>query len=194
MTTIIAGAFESKEHADRSIDRLLNEGIARSDIESISLSSPGQHDVESPSFTKSDLPSETNDDNLPPRQGAAGAATGAAIGGAVGLGLGVAATPFAGPAGPIAGAGVGAYVGSLMGALSGLEGEKSEAEIRRAGVLVAVRAEDYDIRERAERTLIAAGARQVEIAEGRWEDGHWADFAPETEPVVIATNQQRKDG
>lgn len=187
MTTIIAGDFPAKSLAEEAVRRLSQQGISRDDVHCISLNPPGQHDMESPSLAKSDLPSQTNPDELPPRGGAAGAAAGAAVGGAVGLGIGIAATPIAGPAGPIAGTGVGAYVGSLIGAMGGLAGNANEPEIRRAGVLVAVRVDPLEGRERIERTLQDAGARQVEIAVGVWHDGQWVDFDPEAEPVVVSS-------
>lgn len=135
-------------------------------------------------MAKSDEPSKTGADDEPPRHGAKGAASGAAIGGAIGLGVGVAAAPVAGPAGPIAGAGLGAYVGSLVGTLRGLDtpGE-NEPEIRPAGVLVAVRVHGPHAREHVADALRRNGAQAVEIADGTWRDGQWADFDPESEPV-----------
>jgi hypothetical protein len=71
--------------------------------------------------------------------------------------------------------------------MGGLAGNANEPEIRRAGVLVAVRVDPLEGRARIERTLQDAGARQVEIAEGVWHDGQWVDFDPEAEPVVISS-------
>ncbi len=185
MTMIIAGDFPSTASAEEAVAQLMRQGVDREDVHCISLNAPGQHDRASTSLAKSDTPSHTNEDELPPRGGAAGAATGAAIGGAVGLGIGVAATAIAGPAGPIAGTGVGAYVGSLIGALGGLEGNANEPAIRRAGVLVAVRVDNGATRQRVERALNDAHARQLEIADGTWYQGQWVDFDPEAEPVLI---------
>ncbi len=193
MVMIIAGGFRAQAHADEAVARLLRAGVARADVHCLSLNPPGQHDVESPSLAKSDTPSETNPEESPPREGAAGAAKGAAIGGAVGLGIGVAATPVAGPAGAIAGTGVGAYVGSLIGALSRLEGPANEPDIRRAGVLVAVRVAPASSRQQVEQIFQDTHARQVELAEGTWQDGQWVDFDPESEPVVIESSTSTKD-
>lgn len=187
MATIIAGDLPTKALADEAVAQLLREGIGREDIDCIALNAPGQHDIESGSMAKSDEPSERSPDDEPPRHGARGAASGAAIGGAVGLGIGVAASPVAGPAGPIAGAGLGAYVGSLVGTLKGLDTEgRNEPEIRRAGVLVAVRVHGPQGRQRIADTLARRGARLVEIANGTWHDGQWVDFNPESEPVPFA--------
>ena len=184
MATIIAGDLPTKALADEAVAQLLREGIGRDDIHCIALNSPGQHDVESHSMARSDEPSEMSPDHEPPRHGAKGAASGAAIGGAVGLGIGVAASPVTGPAGPIAGAGLGAYVGSLVGTLKGLDTEgRNEPQIRRAGVLVAVRVHGPQARQHIAEALRRRGARQVEAAEGTWKDGQWIDFNPESEPV-----------
>jgi len=193
MAMIIAGGYPTLAQADETVTELLRVGVSRTDVHCLSLNPPGQHDVQSPSLAKSDMPSETSADEEPPREGAKGAARGAAIGGAVGLGIGMAAAPFAGPAGPIAGTGVGAYVGSLIGAMSGLEGPANERDIRRAGVLVAVRVSPDSSRQQIEQVFRDTHARQVELAEGTWQDGQWVNFDPGSEPVVIEPSTPTKE-
>ena len=187
MATIIAGDFPTKALADEAVGQLLREGIGREDIHSISLNAPGQHDIDSNTMAKSDEPSEHSPSDEPPRHGAKGGASGAAIGGAVGLGIGAATAPVTGVAGPLIGAGVGAYVGSLVGTLKGLDTSgTNEPEIRRAGLLVAVRVHAPQAREHIADSLRRLGAHQVEIADGTWRDGQWADFNPESEPVPFS--------
>ena len=184
MATIIAGVFPTKALAEEAVESFLRDGIGRGDIQQISLNAPGQHDLDSNTMAKSDEPSERSPDDEPPRHGAQGGVSGAAIGGAVGLGIGIATAPVTGLAGPLAGAGVGAYVGSLVGTLKGLDTPgKNEPKIRRAGVLVALRADDPQARDRMADTMRGHGATLVEIAQGDWRDGQWIDFNPESEPV-----------
>jgi hypothetical protein len=188
MATIIAGDFPTKALADEAVGHLLRQGIGRESIHCISLNAPGQHDIDSNTMAKSDEPSSHSASDDAPRHGAKGGASGAAIGGAVGLGIGAATAPVTGLAGPMVGAGVGAYVGSLVGTLKGLDttGE-NEAEIRRAGILVAVHVHGAHAREQIADALRHCGARQVEIADGTWSDGQWADFNPESEPVPFTS-------
>jgi hypothetical protein len=184
MATIIAAGFPTKTLADAAVGELLGAGIGREDVHCIALNSPGQHDIESHTMAKSDEPSDRSPSDEPPRHGAKGGASGAAIGAAVGVGIGAATSPVTGVAGPLVGAGVGAYVGSLVGTLKGLDTNgENEARIRRAGILVAVHMHDPYPRENVAAVMRRNGARQVEIAEGTWRDGQWADFNPESEPV-----------
>jgi hypothetical protein len=130
-----------------------------------------------------------------------GALRGAAIGGMVGLGVGAAAAPVVGPVGAVAGAGAGAYVGSLAGALSDMGESESAAKDagdplpelpadgvpmeRAAGFVVAARAPEYARRVIAANVLQAAGAKDVERADGTRQMGKWVDFDPLQAPKLV---------
>jgi hypothetical protein len=112
---------------------------------------------------------------------------GAAVGAAAGVAASVAA-PIVAPA-IIAGAtGAGAFVGSLAGSMGKTEpGEHPQQGTRRGGLMVAVNAGDERNVMRIADCLRAAGADEVEHAEGEWRDGHWADFDPLRAPRLLHT-------
>lgn len=60
---------------------------------------------------------------------------------------------------------------------------------RPAGVLLSARAEGEAMTQAAD-ILHAAGARDVERAEGRWENGRWTDFDPTALTVPMPVAQQ----
>ena len=107
-----------------------------------------------------------------------------------GLGVGLAATPVVGPAAVPAAAGVGAYVGSLAGALGTMDAAPADsapyaevhAEVRHAGVMVAVHAPEARQRAIALEVLQVYGAQDMETADGEWRDGAWVDFDPIAPP------------
>jgi hypothetical protein len=187
MTTIIAGNFEHKETADAAVAALRGAGASAEDICVFALNAEGQHHG---------LPTGGDVDADPRAEGGgSGGVKGAAVGAAVGLGLGLAAAPLApivAPAVVLGAAAAGAYAGSMAGAVKEMGEPKEEADKpeegppRPAGVLVAVRAPEDGGQSVATRVLRENGAREIERAEGTWEDGRWADFDPVRRPQLVA--------
>jgi len=82
------------------------------------------------------------------------------------------------------GAGAGAGAGSQSGALDG-KGIESRHVKRRAGVMVAARADGVADEQTAIQVLQAEGASHIEKAEGTWSGGNWTDFDPVVEPRLV---------
>jgi hypothetical protein len=189
MDTIIAGRFETFSAARQAEAVLMGSDFTAADICTFYVNPPGQHGA---------YPiggDEYADEGA--RQADDDAGKGAAIGGAAGVGAGIAAgaaaaaAPAAAAAAVLAAAAAGAYTGSLAGALHGMgddEGKKEDAvsppEPRKAGVLVAVRAEDDSAALNAREIFKQSGASDVEIARGTWQNGEWVDFDPTAAPVL----------
>ena len=57
--------------------------------------------------------------------------------------------------------------------------------VRAAGMTVAVRAPEFSRRVAAVNALRAAGARDIERADGTWQDGQWVDFDPLKPPLLV---------
>jgi hypothetical protein len=140
MPNIVAGRFEQQADADAATASLVRHGFRRDQVASFFVNAAGQH---------AQFPLGGDRAVSPGTQTAGGgAAVGAAVGGAVGLGVGLAVTPVVGPVAVPAAAGVGTYVGSLAGALGELDAAPADsapyaeahAEVRHAGVMVAVHA------------------------------------------------------
>lgn len=179
MPTIIAGRFIGQDEAAAAMERLVQAGFDRDEIALFFVNAPGQHDR---------FPIGGDEDESPGTEKAGpGAVAGA---GGVGAALGLAAAPVLGPVGAMAGAAVGAYVGSLVGALNKLPPDEDKGdthlprEPRKSGVLVAVAAPTSPQRASAIELLRAAGAEEVEYAEGEIRGGDWTDFDP-LAPVVF---------
>lgn len=178
MATIIAGRFEERERADAAIREFQQAGYSEDRYTCFFVGPPGHHDRFPVGGDQDESPGATEADS--------GALKGAGVGGAIGLGVGLAATPVAGPVAAAAGAGVGAYVGSLVGALNGM-GNKDERTptARKSGFLVAVHAGDAGDEGTVIRLLEAAGAHDIERAQGHWVAGRWTDFDPTRPPVLV---------
>ena len=173
MANIIAGRFETKAEADSAASSLA-DFAGRDDIFIFFNNQPGAHDSDHDAANAGD-------------EGAAkGAATGAASGVVVGATIG---TLVGGPAGGGIGAAVGGYAGSLYGAASGLseEGEATNQEPRprSAGMMVAVRVAKLELKQRIIDSLKHSGAKDIESAQGAWENGEWVDFDPVAYPKLI---------
>ncbi|TMH08359.1 MAG: glycine zipper family protein [Betaproteobacteria bacterium] len=196
MTPIIAGRFETQTEAEHSVNALKREGFTEQDITMFYVNPPGQHGTFPIGGDREASPGAT--------QAHGGAIQGAAVGTAVGLGVGMAVTPLAGPAAAIVGASAGAYAGSLVGALGSMEEKPARDEIepeaesispqpvaelvkpvRAAGMMVAIRAPEFARRVAAANALRAAGARDIERADGTWHDGQWIDFDPLKSPLLV---------
>lgn len=180
MSLIVAARFEGFEAAKAAASRLATSGFPDWDIHTFYVNPAGEHGR----FPYG------GDRRSDPDAGRAdmGAYLGAGGVGAVFAVVGgfVAAELSDSTAAILAAAGVGAYLGSLFGALwvtghgttqHGHFNPDSHAEIRQAGVMVAVRV-------RPQREILAcrilrdAGGADVEHANGRWRNNHWEDFDP----------------
>ena len=184
MATIIAGNFETKLQAEKTVETLLGLGIPAHRVSSFFVNAPGQHAT---------FPIGGDHDESPGAEDAdKGAAKGAAIGGAVGLAVGLAATPFVGPAAAVGGAGAGAYTGALVGALGNMGDHKHAAAVveRPSGVIVAVHASDHIEQALVANALRKSDARQIELAEGDWQAGKWVDFDPVSDPKPFVGSRQ----
>lgn len=190
MSTIIAGRFESQDHAERAMAALRQAGFPQDAISHFYVNPDGQHDI---------YPIGGDQESSPgARDSGKGAAAGAGVGATAGAIAGAAAIPVIGPAGVAIGAGLGAYTGSLVGAMSQTDeesevdeaeeaGEIEQEEIdqhevmeRQAGTHVAVRIGDAPelSKDRAVQALRGAGGIDIERAEGTLTEGHWTDFDP----------------
>ncbi len=94
----------------------------------------------------------------------------------------------AGPVAALAAAGIAAYTGSLAGALGGSnEDSKHHAPaMRQGGVMIAVHITNPANQARVIEALHAAGAADIEQADGEWREGDWVDFDPLATPHLVA--------
>lgn len=181
MATIIAGGFETYVEAQDALRRLAEAGVNSEYLCEFRVNPPGMHDATPVGGDRDESPGAHEADK--------GATKGIAVGAAAGTAAGIALTPLMGPAGIVAGAGVGAYTGSLIGGMK--KGVDKEAQpdhtiVRPAEALIAVNLDGAGVGEEAVvRAFEEAGAWQVERAEGRWENGQWADFNPIDSPHLI---------
>jgi hypothetical protein len=181
--TIIAARFTTFDEAETIVHELRSTGIAQDSLMTFFVNPPGQHDT----FPVG------GDENADPgaKEAHKGGAKGAAGGASAGVGLGLAAAAAgAGPAGLAAAAAVGVYTGSLAGALGDLGDQNAH---RRAGVMLAVRAEDQGPRQRVIEILRNGGAQEIEQAEGHWQNGQWVDFDPLAVPRLIFPPARQPD-
>ena len=188
MARIIAGRFETQHEADAALAALAAAGLEKHEYSCFYVLPPGQHDLQP---TGGDAPHHSEGT----KDAGKTAVTGGAIGGVTGLALGTVAAAASEPGftavAGIAGAAIGAYAGSLAGGLAGSrqsDPEKATPEEpaeRNAGVLVTVNADRDGIEDRAIQTLRSHGAREIERAEGNWQDGSWIDFDPRSTPQLV---------
>ena len=180
MATIIAGGFDTYVEAQDALRRLAEAGVNSEYLCEFRVNPPGMHDATPVGGDRDESPGAHEADS--------GASKGVAIGAAAGTAAGVALTPLLGPAGIVAGAGVGAYTGSLFGMRKGVndESQPDHTVVRPAEALIAVKLDGAGVAEESiVRALEEAGAWQFERAEGRWENGQWADFNPIDSPYLI---------
>ncbi len=183
MATIIAGEFATMAETESVAAALQAADFAADNISVFMLNAAGQHAL---------YPiggDENADAGASHAHG--GAVSGAIIGATVGLGVGAAtmAATEAGAAVAATIAAAGAYTGSLVGALNKVGDEEAPVaateSARHAGAMVAINAVGANSVNRAVAILRAHGARQIEQAEGRWENGNWLDFDPRVTPNLI---------
>jgi len=180
MATIIAGGFETIVEAQDALSRLAEAGVNSEYLCEFRVNPPGMHDTTPVGGDRHESPGAHHADS--------GATKGGAIGAVAGTAAGVALTPFLGPAGIVAGAGVGAYTGSLVGMRKAVneEAQPDHTIVRPAEALIAVNVDGAGIGEdEIKRIFEESGAWQVERAEGRWENGQWADFDAVDSPNLI---------
>lgn len=185
MPNIIAGRFQELEAAAAALSQLVASGVGRNQIASFFAGPAGQRDEQAHEARPE---ASTGSEQSP-----LGAATGA-LGG---IGAGAAVGAIGGPIGAAAGAAVGAYVGSFVGALHNLKeaGEADgtvdpvEPQPRKSGVVVAVMANDSRSQANAIVALRAAGAADIEYAEGNIIAGEWTDFDPGARMSLADDNQ-----
>ncbi|HEY4359975.1 MAG TPA: general stress protein [Bryobacteraceae bacterium] len=161
--TAVFGIFQTRDRAERSVDRLLSAGFSNDDISVLLADLQGSKEFAHEKNTKA------------PEGTTTGAAAGGAIGGTMGLlaGIGALAIPGVGPfiaAGPIVGAlaglGVGGAVGGLIGALVGMgipeyEAKRYEGRIKEGGILLSVHCDTPDEITRAKDLLKQTGAQDI---------------------------------
>ncbi|MGE5651643.1 MAG: hypothetical protein ACM34A_15725 [Bacillota bacterium] len=186
-STIIAGRFQQQTEVDDTVAELLRAGFARENISTFFVNPAGQHDTYPIGGDRMESPGA--------EQSRKGVATGAAVGAAAG----VAAAPFLGPVGAVTGGLVGAHVGGLVGSMSQMK-EKEDSGVpldaqdpraqRQSGMLVAVAVADGAQEDQAIHALRAAGAVDIERAQGTIANGDWSDFNPLDTPDLIGTPPQ----
>ena len=180
MATIIAGGFETYVESQDALKRLAEAGVNSEYLCEFAVNPPGMHDATPVGGDRDESPGATEADS--------GATKGAALGATIGTVAGVAITPLLGPAGIVAGAGVGAYTGSLLGMRKGVndEAQPDHTVLRPAEAMIAVNLEGAGVSEEQIVGIFEeSGAWQIERAEGRWENGQWADFNPVDSPHLI---------
>jgi uncharacterized membrane protein len=157
MSSTVVGLFKSREQAEEAIRELKARHFSNDDISLVSRDEERKQGGERRSFENQNL--------------ADGTAAGGAIGGLTGLlaGAGALLIPGIGPiiaAGPLAGALTGVVTGGIAGGLIDYgipeeEGERYEQEIHRGNIMVAVEAEDEDMKKQAVTVFRENGAYDV---------------------------------
>ncbi|QBQ99084.1 hypothetical protein [Paraburkholderia pallida] len=183
MSVIVASRFTTFDHAEAAIDRLHSHGFVDEDLSLFFVNPGGQHARFSVGGDRFADPQS--------RWASLGAGAGAAAGAILGLVLAIvfSALFLRSMLVLAVAAGVGAYVGTLPGALwqtrGGGRGRQPDIghdpdgtpKARESGVLVAVHVSP-EMQQEAAHVLEEAGGMEVERANGRWQDGKWADFDP----------------
>jgi hypothetical protein len=187
MTTIIAGGFDHISRSEEAMRRLREAGVSEDDLCEFRVNPAGEHHATALGGDRDKSPGNITTED--------GATKGAAIGAAIGVAAGAAATPFMGPAAIAAGAGVGGYTGSLLGSLGreNREPQPDRTYVRPAESLVAVNIGGGNVGgDDVVRIFEECGARQVERAEGLWQDGEWKDFDPVGPPNLVGGRDLRE--
>lgn len=173
---LVAAVFDEQVQADAAAQSLRDVGLDDGDITQLVVGAPGRNAA---------YPIGGDVEKDPgARHGEGGAVTGAAVGGAAGAVAGVAAAAVLGPLAAVATTAIGAYAGSLAGALDRMHdgGQAGAPPPRPAGVMVIARVDSDKQRDQVAAVFRDQQARSIELAEGRWENGTWADFDPVAPP------------
>lgn len=185
MSLIVAARFQTFDEARSAAGKLFSTGFRDEDIHTFYVNTAGEHARYPVGGDRSADPDAKN--------AHWGAIVGAAaLGMAFALICGIVAWQIdPSPIAVTAAAGVGAYIGALFGALwvtgqgkrlqHGSWARDSHPEIRPAGVLLALHIQP-DQETHVVALLRDAGGRDVERANGRWQNGKWQDFDPLTPP------------
>lgn len=169
MVPIIAGRFESRDHAYAAA-ALLQEYVDKSDICIFFNNPAGQHAV---TGIGGDEKIDSGSEKAHDHSIATGIAAGI-IAGSIGA--------IGGPIVAITAAGVAAYTGSLAGAMHGMKNEENMPESRHSGIILAAHVANPENADLIISTLKSEGAEDIERAQGEWIDGDWADFDPVSAP------------
>lgn len=182
MGYVIAGRFEQQGLVQQAREEILRAGFSEDKVSTFYLNPPGQHDLYKVGGDRDESPGAKHSESGLIKGGAAGAAVGVAVGAVT--------IPVLGPVGPIAGGLLGAHLGDLGGALGSMDdnGEaaaRGKVPLRRAGLMVAVAAENSEEEKRAISVLQALHAEDIERSEGQIVDGDWQDFDPLAPPSLL---------
>ncbi|WP_278486430.1 hypothetical protein [Achromobacter insolitus] len=186
MSLIVAARFDTFDQAAEAANKLCAEGFTEDNIHTFYINSAGEHARYPIGGDRVADPDA--------KGGHFGAVAGASALGLVFALLGglIAARVGAPVLIVIAAAGVGAYLGALAGALWVVgRGRRTRVApsttvdahpaVRHAGVMLALHVSpDRDAQ--ARNILATAGGRDIERAQGRWQNGKWVDFDPLTPP------------
>jgi len=170
MSKSVFGIATSHGQAEQIVERLQNQGFARSEISVLMPDTGGTRDVGHVKATKA------------PEGATTGAATGGVAGGVIGLlaGIGALAIPGVGPliaAGPImaalSGAAVGATTAGVVGGLIGfgipeIEAKRYDEKLKKGNYLVAVHAHESKDVDRAKEIFKNAGAEDISTISEAW--------------------------
>lgn len=186
MSAIIVGRFQLQHETEYAVNELVHAGYSRAAITTFYLNPAGQHD-QYPVGGDRDKSPGADDTGV-------GVAAGASTGAVVGATVGAATLPVTGVAGPALGGLVGAHVGSLLGSLGATDDsdqeprrqqpEDSSAEVRKAGMRVAVQVQGRQENE-AIALLHSLNAADIERSEGHIVEGDWDDFDPLSTPRYV---------
>lgn len=176
--TAVSGRVGTWKEAAVLQTRLIDAGIADSDIEVFYTGPAGRHAITA-------IGGDSQADAGSMHRGT-GAVAGGAVGAAIGLAVGatVAGAPVAVPV-LLTAAAVGAFGGALMGGVAATD-ETTRADDtaehpvgKPAGVVVAVRIDHrYEDEAVALRLLNDGGAIELERSPARWHEGRWVDWNP----------------
>lgn len=182
MTAIIAAHFAHVEHMHEATAQLRAQGFSRDEYATYFLNPPGQHGLYH-------LGGDADSDEGTKKAGK-NATAGAVAGGAAGAIVGT----LGGPMGMLAGAGAGAYLGALAGALRAADAPEPAKATTEApaeppgGPMVAVNVDKPGAEAAAVAILGRCHARQIDRANGEWQEGDWLDFDPR-EPIQTLLRQ-----
>jgi len=172
MSLIVAGHFDTFAEAQKAAQLLFEDGFKKEDVTIFFVNPPGQHDLHAGGEDRTDPASKSI---------YKGAGIGLILGSTLGASIGaMLCAVYAFPLLiTLIAALVGAYLGSLIGAMMEAPESRQEralAKIHQAGVLIAIHVK-ADNQASAAAVLRKANAKDIERAHGRWEHGHWSDFA-----------------